>query len=554
MTAIRLDNQTLCAAFSTGTQGRILTLASGGASEYTTTSAGNAGGSTLVCTTLTAGSWSDTLVEFLSGTLKGRRALVLADNATGTLTIEDMPAQVESGVRFRLLDHPMPVATHDGGGTSTTALIDSTRTAASEPTNFWVGCYARCIYAAGSIVVGEMKKITAYAAATGDFTCDAFSANIADGDVFIIERPILAEAVTVEHPTDMIERNPVRKTNVPEQSQAGARRGATLSFSLPMQGDNTGANASKEWTRSSTIMPLLEACFGTITLEQGTTIGTGSSTSSLLVTTATRENFNSGTGGTALLVNGEARIVSGTTDGGVGEDTLALTAPVLRDVPATAAVVYAGANVRYASTAHYPIGCFEYWEDSVRYRFWACYGTVTFSTDAAGRVMANFSWQGQSWDSLAESMPVSDIHNLYPDADVEGVIARDTPIYLDSTEIEVAAFSLDPGLVVSARPATGGVEGSKAFLVTGCKPTFSVNPLKESDTYDTAVSNQTTYSLLAQFGSKPGNTVVFWMPKVQLTANGREDAEGYARNAIAGKAVVPASTDPLGEGLVIAFL
>ncbi len=541
MTVSRADNQTLAFSYSTSDQGRLLAIMSGRSTTYTTSSAGDAGGTTMICDTLTDASdaYAGKLIEFLDGDNQGKRAVVVAfTHGTDTLTIEDMPNQVASGVRFRILQHPMVVAVADSG--TTTTCVDATKT---DDDDFFIDCYLRCIYAVGSIVVGEMKRITDFTKVTGTFTTtDAFSAAVTAGDVFIVERPVLAEDLAVEHPVDMIERNPVRSTNVPEQSCVGARRGATVSFSLPVNGNNTGAGDGVTWTRSSTIMPLLEACFGVLTLDTGDTDQAGGNTTVITVSDGTRF-----TAGLPVMINGDVRTIASIA----GNDLTLESA--LPDAPAATDVVYAPASVRYSSTGHYPV-TFEYWQDNVRFRFWSCYGTVTFSTDAAGRLMAAFSWQAMAWDSLAESMPVSDIHEHYPDADVECIIARDTPVRLGTTEIEAGTYAVDTGLVVSARPATGGIEGSKAFLVTGCKPTFTVDPIKESDTYDDAVVNGTTYDHGAQFNAKPGNTAFFWMPKVQITANGSAESEGYYRNQIAGKSIVPGSSDPLGEGIVISFL
>ena len=554
MTASRVDNQTIAYSPTSSVRGiRHLAIASGTAAEYTTTSGTDA--TSVLCSTITDASPTHIgrLVEFLSGDNKGLRAICVA-NQSGDLTVEEMPNTIASGVRFRILDCPAYVSVADSGGT--TNWTDATLT---ESTNFFKDYYVRPIEATEAIT-DEMARVTAHNAGTGALTVATFDATVTANDVAILERPILAEDLTHEHPTDMIERNPIRDTNVPEQSIAGARRGGTVSFSLPLKGDNTGAGDSTDAWRWSSVIPLLEACFGTLTLDQGETVQApgdvdGSTGTPLIV--ATDPASDDFTSGALCMVNGNAVPIE-----------LAATAAAqltlsgaLPDNAQTNDIIYAGANIRYASTGHYPIGCFEIWEDQVRYRYWSCYGTVTFSTDAAGRLMANFSFQAQSWDSLDQSCPVTDVQKAYPDADVEDIIARDTPVSLsattaeaNATQVEVATFSLDPGLVVSARPTTGGIEGSKSFLVTGCKPTFAMNPLKENDTYDTSVVNQTCYQLLAQFGSKPGNTVAFWMPKVQITSNGKEDAEGYMRNTIAGKAVVPASTDPLGEGIVISFL
>ena len=535
MTVIRTDNQTLCVSPCTADTSRYLMLASGTAAEYTTSGAGDT--TTVACSTLTDA--NDThvgrVVEFLSGTNEGLMVFC-TDSASGSLTVETMPSAPGSGARFRILANTFSTTIASAGSTT-----EWTDTDINDADDYWNHFQVRPIKATESIT-DEMAIVTDFVQSTGVFTVATFDATVTAGDVAILERPLLAEDLSVEHPVDMIERNPIRNTNVPEQSIAGARRGGTVSFSLPVKGDNTGAGDGVTWTRSNDCLALLESCFGALTLDTGDTDQAGGNATVIAVSDGTRF-----TAGCPVMINGEVRTIASISGNNVTLES------ALSDAPASGDVVYGAASVRYASTGHYPVN-FEYWEDQILYRFFSCQGTVTFSTDAAGRLMANFSFQAQSWSSLNQACPVTKIHTKYPARDVEDIIARDTPVRFDTTEVEVATYSVDPALQVSARPATGGIEGSKAFLVTGCKPTFSCNPVKENHTYDLAVRKQSTYDHGAQFSSKPGNAFFSWMPKVQLTSNGSEDAEGYKRNTIAGKAVVPASTDPLGEGIVISFL
>ncbi len=538
MTVSRSDNRTICFSPSTADTARALALYTGTAARYTAT----AGNTTTVTDTTLVGAGDDVyngqLLEFLSGNNKGLRVDILDFvSATGVLTFQTMPATCAAGDTFRILQNTFPVFENETGA-DTTSIIN---TGINDADDYWIGCYARCLKAT-NIATTEMQKITDFANATGDATTDAFSAATANGDMFIFERPLLAEDLAYEHPVDLHERNPVRDTNAPEMSTVGCRRGGTVSFSMPLIGDNTGANASTKWTRSSSVLPLLESCFGVLTLGQGDADAAGGDDTDITVSDGTRF-----TAGTPVMINGEVRTIAS-----IATNTLTLESALSADA-ASGDVVYNSASARYSATGHYPVN-FEIWEDQVRYRYYGCYGTVTFNTDAAGRLMCAFSWQASAWDSFDETMPVTDIHEKYPDADVEDIIARDTPVRFDTTEVEASTYALDPALQISPRPKTGGIEGSAGFLVTGCKPTLTTDTVKESDAYDMDVVNRETSDHGAQFNAKVGNTAFFWMPKVQITASTTEESEGYFRNTIAAKAVVPDASDPLGETLIISIL
>jgi len=101
MTVGRTELRSLYVSRSTQTQALRLALASGTAARITTTAAG---GTTQLSTglTVTANTYRRQLIEILSGSNKGHRAICLAQTATGTITTEAWDNSVGSGVEFRI--------------------------------------------------------------------------------------------------------------------------------------------------------------------------------------------------------------------------------------------------------------------------------------------------------------------------------------------------------------------------------------------------------------------------------------------------------------------
>jgi hypothetical protein len=180
------------------------------------------------------------------------------------------------------------------------------------------------------------------------------------------------------------------------------------------------------------------------------------------------------------------------------------------------------------------------------------------SAESGGRVMMQFNFDNcQSWDSLNDTCPVTLDDSHYPEASLSEIVARNSPVKLTGTELELQGFSIDLGIEVAPRGSVGSPEGSKGGLYSGrALPTFQLTAKpKEDHTYELARRKQTTYQLLIQLGRTPGKVCAILMPKVQITDVSIEpNAEGIARETLSGKAVVPASTDPLLDGVRIYWL
>ncbi len=150
----------------------------------TTTSAGAAGGTTLISTTGAANSGvADTYngrywVTQTSGANKGLSKRVVDDDGAGTLTLENngFPNQVASGVSYYLWLSSEPMILVDSSGAATD-VVDAVR---DEANDYWIGYTIEPVTGNRS---GEAKLVTDFVSATGTYTTGAFSGVLAAGDV-----------------------------------------------------------------------------------------------------------------------------------------------------------------------------------------------------------------------------------------------------------------------------------------------------------------------------------------------------------------------------------
>ncbi len=185
-----------------------------------TSGAGNAGGTTLVCSDLaTQPSYDGLVVKILSGGAAGQ-ARTIQVHATTTLTVgvaftdsTGAAQQIGAGTRFVILSS----LTGGGGpgpapaeGLSYYGVVDSAAAPSftisglaglgtnkfASPTNPYQAFVLRDSVG-GVAPQGEMQPITAYTTATGAFTTPVFTVAVAAGDEVLIVNPTLAAALTM---------------------------------------------------------------------------------------------------------------------------------------------------------------------------------------------------------------------------------------------------------------------------------------------------------------------------------------------------------------------
>ncbi len=507
-------------------------------------------------TTVTNGSCADTwvegVIEFVDCTneeLNGLRTTVVK-RATTTITLEDtLPASVTAGDTFRLYENPKTIMVHDGAGTSTTDLIDSSH---SESDDVFNGLYARCIYAAGSIVVGESKQISDWANATTKATCGAFSANIADGDVFEIGYWVLGEDIDFTTPQEMIDRSPNRNNWSPSTTVPGVKR-PSASFSLPLKGNASAPADTVDWVTKArnAAMLLFRAAMGSVTDDASQADVGSSSTTVLNVVNNKGAEF---TAGNCVLVEGAVRYISSIDVSG-DPDALTVT-PALGVAPVATQLISASKMMRMVSDgSNYPV-TLVYWEDQTRYTAWAGCPQPALSVEAGQRVMVAWSFPGaQSWDRFDVTCPTTIDDSLFPEVLVSDLIARNSPVlYKGGSAIEARNVTINFGIEIDERQDMSLPEGSRSAFLAPSVPTIEISGRpKENSTIEMYRDQGTTGDLLIQFGSKAGEVIWFYWPKVQVIDTVRDRSAAIVRHSVTFRAVVPATADNLDDASRMGF-
>jgi len=492
----------------------------------TTTSAGAAGGTTLVDTGADSGG-ADTYngaywVKILSGTNQGLWKRITDDDGSGTLTLENngFPNQVASAVEYEIWLSPDPVVKVDSSS-GETDMVDATRSEADLNTaDFWLDYYAIPITGNRR---GKIAKITGFTPGTGTFVLAAgLGGALAAGDVVLLRKFIEAGGLALGPTEDYLPR-PQNRVNMSRGDGAVGARAGTVNFNTQIVGTGSLAAAASV-ANSSPAHGLFQACGLEETVATSAAVGAGSTTTAVTVATGTWERFVRV--GMAVMWNGNVSFITAITDGGGGVDTLTVS-PALPVAPAASDTLYAGRMYELATDADTYGALVEVEVDGVRTTFTGCKGNVEI-TDAAIPEFA-FTLSADHWTREVEAAPYvpnTAYHTTLP------VLQSDRIAYLDSTKVDVKGFTATPGTAVSPKMVQGssGINGRAGYQVTGYAPggTWREIVLSGSENIgrDSAFLARTAYALAVVYGSH-GKCIAVRMPVAKLIQSPHpEDADG----------------------------
>lgn len=523
-----------------------------------TSSAGNAGGTTLIDTAGIAESGAaDTYngrywVTMLAGTNKGLSKRIIDDDGAGTLTLEGngFPNQIAITQRYMIWKSSEALIVVDASGAATN-IVDAIRDEIDAQDEYWDYYYVTPISGARA---GEIKVVSAFAGGTGTFTTGAFTGALAAGDTCLLRRFLEANNVNVSYSEPYIEPFG-RRLNFSRGIGRTGARAATITFDVPMQG--TGAittiqTAAGEYARSANISGLLQAVGLVESIGRRTDIddvGAAGTTTSLLVDTATHEYFDIGD---AIQWAGNVAWITAKTDGAGAADTLTVT-PALPLAPKNNDAIYAGRTYKIDTDAQRK-GVTLYWErDGLRETFFQCKGNVEFVPGDSGAIVARFNLQATHYVREIEDEQCNP-QAAY--ATQEYILGEARRVYVDGTQTDVKAVTFTPGSVAVAKNTSGryGLNGSSEFqhVDSNAGGTLTVM-LEDTDDGMTAEEHwQTQESLdIAIAYGHAGNCVAFRMPAAYLRAAPHPQVqEGLIANTYdmhAGDAGV--ATDP-ADGIV----
>lgn len=424
----------------------------------TTTGNGAAGGTTIVDTGADAGDADDYngryWVEIRSGACKGQWKRIVDDNGSGTFTLENngFTAIIASGVEYSVWLSPEPVVVVDSSSGETN-MVDAVR---GETADFWNGYYAVPITGTHR---GKLARITDFS--SGTFTLAAsFGSALTAGDVVLLRRFVEIGSPAPSLTQTYVPRAGGRLNFSVGDGVAGARSG-TFSFETDVLASGSLAAASSP-ANTSALHGLFQGCGYDATIGTSSAVsGSGSSTNSIDVTTATWESFPLGS---AVQVNGEARFVNAYTDGGVGADTLGCT-PNLSDSPDDTVAVNASTLYAKSTSGNVYGVCLELERDGVRTTMTGCKGNVVLSL---GEAKASFSWtfNVDHWTREIEAAPYN-AGSAYTTA--LPVLSHERLFWLDEVATNIGG-AISASMNVDTMPiniqGSNGVNGRSGYQVT----------------------------------------------------------------------------------------
>jgi hypothetical protein len=530
---------------------RALEKPSGVASSYTATGTDK---DTCANTSAAAG-WVGRIVEFTDvatvatngDNIKHQAVIVNVSAGTSFEFWPPTPENIESGDTFCVYESPLPYMV-DTAGAAATTITDASMTgwADDEPN----GYYAWCIYAAGSIAVGEMKQITDFVNSTGVATTAAFSASVAAGDFFLICKPLAVEEPSWDTPQTMITRDTVRDSSAPDLDYPAERR-PSVGFKVPLKGIGDGVGNAETWASKAkgASQLLLREMFGTFTEDTGCAIE-ATSTTTLVKTT---DGTGSYTAGNALLVNGDMAVI-GTVDVSGDPDVASLAVasgggPLLSAAPVAADIAYAAASARIAQDGTQFPTSFMYFRDQVLQMAFCCSGNATVEASPNMRLMLSLNYgECQYWGVQDTQIPATLDDSHYPELDVSDIRVANGRVLFASTAMELTDVSVDFGIDVQPRPDPNAVEGNRGgFVLPGTSTaTLSGFPMENKTPYDRVDQTVLTGQMMLQFGKVPGNVVGIVFPRAQMIAASASRGP-INRYDITVKATRPDENDPLGD-------
>lgn len=435
----------------------------------TTTSAGAAGGTTLIDTNGDSGAartyngayW----VRIRSGALLGKWNRVVDDDGLGTLTLENngFEVQVGSGVEYEIWLSPEPVIVVDSSSGATN-IVDATRSEAAVNGNpFWEEYWVIPITGSRR---GEKAQISNHVAGSGTFTVGSgLSGALAAGDVCLIRKFVEAAdpsaAVTEEY-----HERPASRVNFEVGDGVVGARGGTVSFNTQITASNSLA-ASGSNANASVLSGLFQACgFDEVIGKSVAVSGAASTTTVIDITTATWENIVRP--GVVVIWNGNPRWVTAITDGGVGVDQLTVS-PALPTAPASGDTVYA--TRMYAKTTSGDVYgvLIDVEEDGVRTIMTGCKGNVALESGPVP--MLAWSFAVDHWVRQKETSAIAGVlGTAYTGA--PAILEHDRLVWLGTTATNIGGLTATLGVETTDKKVQGsfgvnGRAGKQVVKVTG---------------------------------------------------------------------------------------
>lgn len=472
----------------------------------------------------------------LNGTQKGQRRIIKAFNpGTDTATVDAWNGSADATVfELWVLPTPWVVAASAGAsgspGPPTVVAVTSADTSgrpgrgASEN---WSGTGQPSRYALFCISGTNANRWALIEGwSGGTFTLQAFGAWAADsaGDLYVplkMIHPHGGEYPIGDFNQVYVERPTVRG-HFEERGGVLAGRTSSISFGTEVQGPTGLASGATLATRPTESGDMLDSIFAE-NRDGGTAVGSGSTTTSIKVTTATGTQADGRFRiGSVVLINGEATVIRAMTDGAGGEDTWTVS-PALSSAPASGAAVVGGVCYTpiYPETGHRTHGFWRLDGGTTWRNMYGALPNLKVEGFTEGEILrwmweytgdGHYTMGGYNFGSFLyanERFPIGTRRIPRP--------GRNSIIKIDGTITHVKSFSLDYGFQLQPQTTVTGQDQGAGQYVGKRATAGTMTVWMEDASWIAKFERETNIEILVQSGNVSGDCFVWYVPAARLT-------------------------------------
>lgn len=261
---------------------------------------------------------------------------------------------------------------------------------------------------------------------------------------------------------EVIER-PGMTGDLVRQAHVVGPKGGTFSFKLELKGSGTAAGAAT-LAIASEASPILLSCLGGVTRGTGATVGSGSTTTVIVVDTTAGLAV-----GMAVCINSEIRFVTVVTDGTHFTVNRALTgAPVSTDI------VYASSMFKRANTGHQSLA-FVVFRDAIEYTALGCHVKCKLAgINARGTGILEVQVTAASWAVTTKaSLPAASLTGITA---VSAPVVKGSPFAVAGTEDVISGLEMDLGSEFVFQESTAAADSKAGIELIDHKPGGAFKP------------------------------------------------------------------------------
>lgn len=327
--------------------------------------------------------------------------------------------------------------------------------------------------------------------------------------------------------------NPTIRTSIYHENDyiLGLKNTSKLGFQTWLRGTSTSAGNATAALGSADLAEgqLFENALGGESLGTGTTVGTGSTTTNIVL--ASSAGFSVGQ---AVLIGTEASVIATVPDG-----THITLVRALTSAPSNSTVCYASATYYCSQSISSTLQFQARGTEDDFFKLYGCQGTLTFADLNPGQLpKCAWDFHVANWDKADSSSlaaPSFDQSNTPPVIGSAGKLWIQDVGTTTINIVDSPSIAFVPGVDVQPWPSVSGTQGLQGWARSVVNPTFTLT-VEYSDDWKTKYLAQTNVYAHYQIGTTAGATVLIEIQNAALSAMpGRVNIAGQLMSTITGR-------------------